>query len=64
MNATEPQDDVNSRPTVKLDPSVRSKLEQIAKDDRRSMSAQVSWLIEQEFERRTPKNNDAENDAA
>ncbi len=51
---------------LKLDADVRAELERQAKDNERSLTGQVQWLIKQEAERRgiTPKNNDADSDAA
>ena len=57
---THTQDEI-AQTNVRLDPQVRAALEQIAKDDRRSMSAQVAWLIEQEAERRGIKLEPASN---
>ena len=57
---THTQDEI-AQTNVRRDPQVRAALEQIAKDDRRSMSAQVAWLIEQEAERRGIKLEPASN---
>lgn len=58
MNGTTSQTEVQLT-QVKIDAEARAKLIKLADDDKRSMTSEVAWLIEQEHDRRWPAETNA-----